>query len=273
MPLRDVVAIFPSFDNPDHFDLTPTRRYICLLCPPNPDGSALTFKTDEAALAHEKSKDHVFCVEVARKNPWAPHEGDAADWDTDAGRDSAGMTPEQVKDLEYRQRVDQIPQFVQQWRSGFDRFVKAGDMLPPDEIGRRPRQRNKRKPSVPAVRGTSSSESSISLPPSPPKPPPRTLKPLTFNKKPTTTIAPPVVEVPRPVVPALAPPKPKAAYNSPPVPITAAMRAWMSEIEIEMRFSPTRAREMREFLQLPTDRKVDLVEKSAWDLRKVFYAL
>lgn len=144
----NVVAIFPLFENPDHFERTHAGRYVCRLCPHKPNESPPTFTSEKAALAHEHSDDHVFCVDLEKNNPWnAEPAVNSADWGTEAGNDAASLTTEELKDLEYRRKVQQIPVTVERWRTGFVGYVRAGEMLPVDQPTPSPRRKSHKKKS------------------------------------------------------------------------------------------------------------------------------
>lgn len=144
MPHPNVTAIFPSFDDPDHFERTMTGRYICKLCPQG-DRLQRTFNTDKAALAHERSTDHIYYAELEKNNPWNAEPGaDSAGWGSDAAIEQL-LTTEEVKDLEYRKRVSDLPDTIEKWRAGFLTFARDDAMLPVDEPpqSRRKSRRNK----------------------------------------------------------------------------------------------------------------------------------
>jgi len=133
MPHPNVTAIFPSFEDPDHFDRTLTGRYVCKLCP-EVDGSQRTFNTEKAALAHERSTDHTLYAELEKNNPWNAEPGaDSAGWGSEAAKaHQQMMSPEEVKDKEYRKRVSELPGTIEKWRAGFLEFARDGEMLPVD---------------------------------------------------------------------------------------------------------------------------------------------
>jgi hypothetical protein len=143
MPHPNVTAIFPSFEGPDHFERTLTGRYVCKLCSES-NGSPRTFNTEKAALAHERSTDHIYYAELEKNNPWDAAPGaDSAGWGSVATNEQENqMTPEEVKDREYRKRVSELPGTIEKWRAGFLAFALEGAMLPADQP---PTSKSKRK--------------------------------------------------------------------------------------------------------------------------------
>lgn len=158
-----VAAIFPPFEIPEHFERTRTGRYICTLCPIKAKGSPLTFPSERAALTHERSEDHVFCVSLEKNNPWnVENVANSADWGTEAANDTNGMTPEEIKELEYRRKVDAIPVTVEKWRSGFMAYAHAGEMIPVDKPQRSHRKASKKKASKSVDTSTTAAKSDAS---------------------------------------------------------------------------------------------------------------
>src|SRR5258708_5971945 len=52
------------------------------------------------------------------------------DWASEPVVDTSWMDPEQLKDVEHRQRIQEVPQLVGAWRSSCAEFMRDGTMLP-----------------------------------------------------------------------------------------------------------------------------------------------
>lgn len=125
MAPMDISGVMPNFKNPDHFTRSNAGIFFCTLCPLTPKGDMPSFKTPRAALAHEQSSKHVESAEVDDTWDMKPH-----DWPSEPLVDTSWMDPEQVKDVEHRQRIQEIPQLVGAWRSSCAEFMRDGTMLP-----------------------------------------------------------------------------------------------------------------------------------------------
>lgn len=166
MPLPNVTGIFPPFANADHFQQTRPGRWTCTLCS---FGLPISFDNEKAALAHEKGERHKMNAELAA-TPWdGPAPGRSEDWKTDAGKDF--LTPDEIKDLEYRQKVSRIPVTVQAWCESFAPYVHKGQMTSVDEPTATPGLKKKKKPksksseaSAPSKAGSSEDEQRLQRP-------------------------------------------------------------------------------------------------------------
>lgn len=288
MPHPNVTAIFPAFEDPDHFERTLTGRYVCKLCPES-DGTRRTFNTEKAALAHERSTDHVYYADLEKNNPWDAAPGaDSAGWGSVAANEQANqMTLEEAKDQEYRKRVSELPGAIEKWRAGFLAFARDGAMLPADEPpppSKRKLRRGRATKNANMPPGDKITQTSESAPCGAQRPinsiatssiegrdavstqlTPRShirhISTSTASSKPIVE-TPPVrtrrklryhffVEVDISCCFSLLAAHPKKVSASPPIELTPELRQWMAKMVIEMRFSPTRARQMREFIQVP----------------------
>jgi len=286
-----VSAVVPSFTEPNHFVRTSAGRYACILCPESSDGTRNTFKNDKVALAHEKSPEHVKCVDAARYDPW---EMNQPDWSSEAAKDTSWMTPDQLKDLEYRRRTEEIPARVGEWQQGFVEFIRKGEMLSVDAPPKRRPIRRSGKSSISAalsdttvlgdadesdedhmaVRSRAMAKAKAL------RDKERAARAIVQATQETTasltTTTPSHVFVPSPMASKplvrredFAPnPIPK---TSSPIAITPEMRDWMAKIASDHRFSPSQAQQMREFIQLPTDAKISMIQNSVGQVRALLF--
>jgi len=245
MPHPNVTAIFPSFEDPDHFESTVTGRYVCKLCSAS-NRSPRIFKTEKSALAHERSADHVFFAGLEKNSPWDGPAADSAGWVSDAAHEHH-LTLEQAKDQEYRQRVSELPAKVMEWQTRLLACTRDGEMLPADAPP--PPSRRKLRRIKAAKMADTSSEIETKM----------TQTSETASERESAPVQ-------------IRPAHVKKVSTSPPIELTPELHQWMAMMVIEMRFSPTRARQMREFIQLPTDTKVDMIVHSTWDLREMLFA-
>jgi len=286
-----VSAVVPNFTAPDHFVRTSAGRYVCRLCPESSDGTRNTFKTDKAALAHEKSPGHVKCMEAAKDDPWGLGQ---PDWSSEAAKDTSWMTPDQLKDLEYRRRTEEIPVRVGQWQQGFFEFVQKGEMLSVDAPPKRRPTRRSAKSSTSttmsdltvigdvddsdedhmAVRSRAMAKAKalrdkeraaraiVQATQEATTSPPTTIPSHVFAPS-SMAFKPPIR--PEDLAPNLIP------KTSSPIAITPEMRDWMAKIASDHRFSPSQAQQMREFIQLPTDAKISMIQHSVGQVRALLF--
>lgn len=139
--------MFPSFRNPDHFSQNIAGHFICILCPKDWDGVPKIFRTAKEAFVHERTEAHRLFVTLERDDPWnrdLAYFQREEDWQPDAPAATGEplISPEEQKVIEYKKKLEQIPQFVGKWRGELEIFVEKGEMFGADQRGP-PKRRSK----------------------------------------------------------------------------------------------------------------------------------
>ncbi|KAF8337575.1 uncharacterized protein EI90DRAFT_3119025 [Cantharellus anzutake] len=284
-----ISGIMPNFKNPDYFTRSHAGYFCCTLCPANPEGETPSFKTTRDALAHEENSQHVFFVQMDDTWNMKPH-----DWPSEPV-DTSWMDPEQVKDVEHRQRVQEIPQFVGAWRSGCAEFVRDGTMLPveappnPYRVKRMKKASKKFAWTQPTLADSKNAEdaeaSSSSSDIDHMAVRARAMakaKAIREKERAAQALADHAKDLSQGDVGANSPlascfarhsyvPAPLPKTFSP-VPLTSDMQTWMRKFAIDQRFSPLQMKQMREFLQLPIEAKISVIQESVYQVHALLFA-
>lgn len=126
MSFPNVSALLPSFQRPEDFERAATGRWFCKACPVTPGATRRPFRNDACALAHEKTPLHrAIVASTTASDVWEPNN---ADWNYQADEDDE-QTLGEVKEHEYRQRVEETPHRVDAWVKSWAGFQKKGQMI------------------------------------------------------------------------------------------------------------------------------------------------